>query len=452
MRVAEYPGAFALDSEEVLIKNTREILWPQIVDALTRPITAEETASALKASHGDLRDDVFFGTLEEVNAYFSDMKWTDGLPIIPPTFERVSEMMRFTDYKWDETVAVLPIAHRNTTTWHVAVNGVMAGCKPEMMPVLIALTKALGGPDFRRTIASTHAWIPFCWLNGPVARQLGIDSGQGEINEGANVAIGRFMNLALMNLCGYYIKQDRMGTFGYPMSWSMAEDEAACLRIGWQPYHVRAGYEIDDNTITAASTLLWGNNMAPSTSDPKRIVQLMAWDISERCQFALGSGRQFTFRTILLTEPVARILAQYYTSVDKLEDYLINASRRPLSERAFANYYANPGGAKDGGEHNFRQYTGHLRRTEGATQTITPEWYDSPNATIETIPTMQKGMTQFLITGDAARNKVQTMTGGGYSTVKIELPHNWDELMSERGYRPLEEFRISKDNLSSFGQ
>ena len=446
MRVAEYPGAFALDSEEVLLKNTREILWPQIVDALTRPISAEETAAALKSSHGDLRDDVFFGTLEEVNAYFAEMKWTDGLPIIPPTFERVSEMMRFTDYKWDETVAVLPIAYRNTTAWHVAVNGVMAGCKPEMMPVLIALTKALGGPDFRRTLASTHAWIPVCWLNGPVARQLGIDSGQGEINEGANMSIGRFMNLALMNLCGYYVKQDRMGTFGYPMSWCMAEDEAACQRIGWQPYHVRSGYLPDDNTITAASTLLWGNNMAPSTTDPKRIAQLMAWDISERCQFALGSGRQFTFRTILLTEPVARILANRYASVEKLEDYLISASRRPLSERVFANYYANPGGAKDGGEHNIRQYTGHLRRTEGATQTITPEWYDSPDATIETIPTMQKGMTQFLITGDAARNKVQTMPGGGCSIVKIELPHNWDELMSERGYRPLDECRISKVN------
>ncbi len=443
MRVAEYPGAFALDSEEVLIKNTREILWPQIVDALTRPITAEETASALKASHGDLRDDVFFGPLEEVNAYFTEMKWADGLPIIPPTFESVSEMMRFTDCKWDETVAVLPIAHRNTTAWHVAVNGVMAGCKPEMMPVLIALTKALGGPDFRRTLASTHAWIPFCWLNGPVARQLGIDSGQGEINEGANMAIGRFMNLALMNLCGYYVKQDRMGTFGYPMSWCMAEDEAACLRVGWQPYHVRTGYQMDDNTITAASTLLWGNNMAPSTTDPKRIAQLMAWDISERCQFALGSGRQFTFRTILLTEPVARILAQRYTSVEKLEDYLIGASRRPLSERAFANYYANPGGAKDGGEHNIRQYTGHLRRTEEATMSIKPEWHDSPDPSIETIPTMQKGMTQFLITGDAARNKVQTMPGGGYSTVLIELPHNWDELMSECGYKPLYEFKIS---------
>lgn len=440
MRVAEYPSAFALDSEELLVKNTREVLWPQIVEALTRPITNEEKAEALKASHGDLRDDVFFGTLEEVNNYFADMKWTDGLPIVPPTFEKVSQMMRFTDYRWDETIAVLPIAHRNTTAWHVAVNGVMAGCKPELMPVLVALTKALGGPDFRRTLASTHAWVPFCWLNGPVARQLGIDNGQGEINEAVNMAIGRFMNLALMNLCGYYVKQDRMGTFGYPMSWCMAEDEQACQRIGWQPYHVRAGYKMNDNTITAASTLLWGNNMAPSTTNPERIAQLMAWDISERCQFALGSGRQYTFRTILLTEPVAATLAKKYPTTDALEKYLIDASRRPLKERVFANYYANPGGAKDGGEHNIRQYTGHLRRTEGASVTQTPSWYDSTEPTIETIPTMKKGMTEFLITGDAARNKVQTMPGGGYSTVKIELPRDWNRLMSELGYQPLDEF------------
>ena len=440
MRVAEYPSAFALDSEELLVKNTREVLWPQIVEALTRPITNEEKAEALKASHGDLRDDVFFGTLEEVNNYFADMKWTDGLPIVPPTFEKVSQMMRFTDYRWDETIAVLPIAHRNTTAWHVAVNGVMAGCKPELMPVLVALTKALGGPDFRRTLASTHAWVPFCWLNGPVARQLGIDNGQGEINEAVNMAIGRFMNLALMNLCGYYVKQDRMGTFGYPMSWCMAEDEQACQRIGWQPYHVRAGYKMNDNTITAASTLLWGNNMAPSTTNPERIAQLMAWDISERCQFALGSGRQYTFRTILLTEPVAATLAKKYPTTDALEKYLIDASRRPLKERVFANYYANPGGAKDGGEHNIRQYTGHLRRTEEASVTQTPSWYDSTEPTIETIPTMKKGMTEFLITGDAARNKVQTMPGGGYSTVKIELPRDWNRLMSELGYQPLDEF------------
>ena len=443
LRIAEYPSAFALDDEATLIRNTREILWPQIVDALTMPISAEERNQGLAANHGDLRDDVFFGTIDEVNDYFKEMNWSDGLPIVPPTFEKVNDMMRFSSYRWNETVATLPIAHRNTTAWHVAVNGVMAGCKPEYMPILIALTKALGGPEFRRTLASTHAWIPFCWINGPIARQLGIDCGQGEINEAANMAIGRFMNLALMNLCGYYVKQDRMGTFGYPMSWCMAEDETAYKRVGWQPYHVREGYNINDNIVTAASTLLWGNNMAPSTTDAEKIMQLLAWDISERCQFALGSGRQFTFRTILMTEPVAKTLATVYRSTSDLEQKLINASRRPLKERVFANYYANPGGAKDGGEHNIRQYTGHLRRTEDAKDTRTPQWYDTPEAYIETIPTMQQGMTQFLITGDNSRNKLQTMPGGGYSTIKIELPANWNTLMGELGYKPLSHFHLN---------
>ena len=442
LRVAEYPGAFATHSSEELIRNTREVLWPQIVSALTTPISEEERSAGLDGPKGDIRDDVFYGTIDEINAYFNEMKWSDGLPIVPPTFEKVESFLKYTDLKWDETVAVLPIAHRNTTTWHVAVNAVMSGCKPEYMPILIALTKGLGDPNFRRTLASTHAWTPFCWLNGPVARQLGIDSGQGQINEAANVAIGRFMNLALMNLCGYYVKQDRMGTFGYPMSWCMVEDDAACLRVGWQPYHVRKDYALNDNTITLGSTLLWGNNMAPSTTNPQKLMELLAWDISERSQFALGSGRQYTFRTILMTEPVAKILADKYKNPQALEKDLIEASRRPLKERAFANYYANPGGAKDGGKHNLRQYQGHIRKTEGGEMTPTPAWYDSPEGEQMTVPTMKRGMTAFIITGDSARNKVQTMPGGGYVTIQIQLPRNWDSLMSELGYKSLKEYKL----------
>lgn len=440
MRVALYPGAFATQTAEELVRNTREILWPQIVDALTEPISDKERSDGASGSKGDIRDDAFYGTIDEINEYFTDMEWSDGLPIVPPTYEKVESFLKYTDMNWDETVAVLPVAHRNTTVWHVAVNAVMAGCRPEYMPILIALTKGLGDPEFRRTLASTHAWIPYCWLNGPVARQLGIDSGQGQINEAANVSIGRFMNLALMNLCGYYVKQDRMGSFGYPMSWCMAEDEEACLRVGWKPYHVREGFGLNESTITLSSTLLWGNNMAPSTTDPQKIMELMAWDISERSQFALGSGRQFTFRTVLMTEPVAAILSEKYRSPESLEKDLIDASRRPVKERAFANYYANPGGAKDGGAHSLKQYQGHIRKDEGGKMTATPEWYDSPDAEQMTIPTMKQGMTAFLVTGDAARNKVQTMPGGGYATIKIELPANWDTLMAELGYTPLRDY------------
>ncbi len=444
MRVAQYPGAFATHTAEELLTNTREILWPQIVDALTRPITEEERQAGASATTGDIRDDAYYGSIDEINAYFTEMKWSDGLPVIPPTFDRVNAFLKYAGKQWDETVAVLPIAHRNVTVWHVAVNAVMAGCKPELMPVLLALAKGLGDPSFRRTLASTHAWIPYCWLNGPLSRQLGLDSGQGQINEAANMAVGRFMNLALMNLCGYYVKQDRMGTFGYPMCWCMAEDDAACLRVGWKPSHVRAGYALNDNTVTLASTLLWGNNMAPSTTNPEKLTELLAWDISQRSQFALGSGRQFTFRTILMTEPVARILSGRYRSPEALEAELIETSRRPVKERAFANYYANPGGAKDGGAHTLRQYQGHIRKDEGGEMTPTPAWYDSPESEQMTVPTMKRGMTAFLITGDAARNKVQTMPGGGYATLKIELPADWDALMAELGYRPLKDFYLKE--------
>ncbi|MDY0168225.1 MAG: hypothetical protein RBS80_16875 [Thermoguttaceae bacterium] len=204
-RAATYPGAFAAHSREELLQNTREVLWPQIVEALTKPITEAEIADRREAGVGDPKDRVFAGTVDGVNRFFTEQRWTDGLPIIPPTVERVEEFLKYTDQAWDEVVGVLPIAYRETLVWHVAVNGVMAGCPPEFMPLLIAYTKALADGDYRRTLASTHAWTPFCWVNGPVARQLGIDSQQGLINEPRNAALGRFINLAMMNLGGYYI-------------------------------------------------------------------------------------------------------------------------------------------------------------------------------------------------------------------------------------------------------
>ena len=323
----------------------------------------------------------------------------------------------------------------------------MAGCKPEYMPILIAITKALGGGDFRRTLGSTHAWIPYAWLNGPVARQLGISCGQGEINSQANMSLSRFLSLALMNLAGYYVGQNRMGTFGYLQPWCLVEDEEACRRIGWQTWQEQRGYNINDNTVTLTSALLWGNNMAPSTIDPVRVMQLMAWDISERCQFALGSGKQFTNRVVMMTEPVANILKDGYPSIDQLENALIDNSRRPAYERAFANYYANAGGRKDGGEHSFRQYLSHIIRSENGAETSTPAWYDTNSETMTTVPTMQKGTTAFLITGDSSRNKVQTMPGGGFSTVRIELPANWDSLMAAKGYPLLNDLYLSHADL-----
>jgi len=443
-RAATYPGAFSSHTREELIRNTREVLWPQIVEALTKPITAEEIAERSKSIVGEARDIVFKGTVDEVNKYFTEMRWSDGLPIIPPTVERVEEFLKYIELPWDQTVAVLPIAYRETLVWHVAVNGVMAGCPPEYMPILIAFTKALADPNYRRTLSSTHAWTPYAWVNGPVARQLGIDSGQGLISEAKNAVLGRFINLAMLNLGGYYVKQDRMGTFGYLMPWVMAEDEEACLRIGWTPYHVQKGYQLNENTLTAASALLWGNNLTPATHQPEKIMQMIAWDVVEKQQFATGSGSPFVHRTVMITEYVARDLARGYRSKEKLEDALIATARRPAYQRAYANYWANPGSAFDPDKYPFERHFKKIVKDEKAELTELPPWFPKiPGmGKIHTVPVMKKGMTSILVLGDPDRNKVQCMPGGSFATIKIELPSNWDELMAELGYRPLKEFYL----------
>ncbi|MBR3624572.1 MAG: hypothetical protein IKN43_14635, partial [Selenomonadaceae bacterium] len=195
-RVAVYPGAFASHTQEELIKNTREILWPQIVEGLTKPIGADEVAAAEKSLQTSANGVVFSGTLEETQAFFEQQGWTDGLPITPPTQEVVDKFFKYTTYSKDDVIGKIPPSYRLVTAQNVAVVGAMAGCPPEYMPILIAFTKAMQDGNFRRTLSSTHAWTPYMWLNGPVSRQLGIEAGQGEISATPNKKLGRFIDLA----------------------------------------------------------------------------------------------------------------------------------------------------------------------------------------------------------------------------------------------------------------
>ena len=445
-RVAEYPGAFASHTRDELRDNTRNVLWPQILKALTTPFTEEEikaSQSVTDTSNGGI---IFKGSYDEVNRYFAQMGWTDGLPIVPPTEERVAQFLKFTDQRPDDIVAELPVAFRKTTVRHVAVNGVMSGCPAEFMPILIAFTQAMAYGDFRRTLASTHAWTPFCWLNGPLARQLGIDSAQGEISSQKNAAIGRFINLAMLNLGGYYVKENRMGTFGYLMPWCLVEDEKAAINIGWMPWNMQNGYGLNVNTLTAASALSWGNNLAPATSDAKKIMEMMAWDAVEKEQFAVGSGTPFVYRTMLVTEYVARDLATTYKSKSALEKALVETARRPLEERAYANYWGNPGSAFNPATYSIKNHAKRLGESEGSAVTKTPPWLAwSGKETVETVPVMQEGKTAILVTGDANRNKSLCVPGGGFATVRIELPKNWDKLTEELGYEPLKSFYLQTD-------
>ncbi|MBQ7176722.1 MAG: hypothetical protein IJS08_04835, partial [Victivallales bacterium] len=442
LRVAEYPGSFASHTREELLHNTRKVLWPQIKKALTEPLRQEESTS----NNADSTAIDLSGSFEEIQSIFRDSGWTDGLPIIPPTAKAVAEFLKFTDMKPDYVIGAIPPAQRSVTVRHVAVNGVMAGCPPEFMPVLLAFAEAMKDGNFRRTLVSTHAWTPYCWLNGPVARQLGLDSGQGEISEPKNAVLGRFISLALLNLGGYRVKENRMGTFGYLTPWCLVEDDKAALSVGWKPYHMQRGFGLNESTLSAASAINWGNNLVPATSDAVKIKDMIAWDAVEKQQMAVGSGMPCVYRTFLLTPDVAKALATAYSSKDALEKALLDTARVPLAQRAFANYWGNPGSSFDGGKASLARHQARIAQEEQASTTATPPWLEWTGAkTIETVPTMQEGKSIFLVTGDPTRNKELCLPGGGSATVKIHLPAAWDALMAERGYKPLASFCLKSD-------
>ena len=453
LRVAEYPGAFASHTREQLLENTRKVLWPQVKAGLVGNEkckmenvefeTAKDIRPPLTGRRPSTVEWQISGTFAEIQRIFLDSGWTDGLPMIPPTEDAVAEFLEFTDLPPDHSLGAIPPAQRNVTIRHIAANGVMAGCPPEFMPLLLAFVEAMKVGDFRRPLASTHAWTPFCWLNGPVARQLGFDCGQGEINEPKNAVLGRFLNLAMLNLGGYRVKENRMGTFGYLMPWCLVEDEAAALKVGWKPWHVQQGYSRDDSTLTAGSAINWGNNLVPATSDGEKIKDMIAWDAAEKSQMAVASGMPCTYRVFLLTEGVANDLARVYSSKDELCSAVAVAARIPLGQRTFANYWGNPGSSFNPSRYPISYHQRRVARNEGAEWTETPPWLEWTGASsMETVPAMAEGKSAFLITGDSSRNKELCIPGGGFATIKIQLPKAWDTLMAKRGYEPLAKFRL----------
>ena len=444
--VAEYPGAFASHTREELLANTRKALWPQVKAGLLGESRATRDAEGSRLEPNALRQNVepfITGTFAEIQRIFLDSGWTDGLPFVPPTEDAVAEFLRFADLPPESSLGAIPPAGREVKVRHVAANGVMAGCPPEFMPLLLAFVEAMKAGDFRRPLSSTHAWTPYCWLNGPVARQLGFDCGQGEISERKNAVLGRFINLAMLNLGGYRVKENRMGTFGYLMPWCLVEDEAAARSVGWKPWHVHKGHSIDDSTLTAASAINWGNNLVPATADAERIKDMVAWDAVEKSQMAVASGMPCTCRVFLLTEGVARNLARTYRTKDDFCRAVEEAARIPLAARAFANYWGNPGSAFSPGRYSLQMHERRIASAEGARETRTPPWLAwTDRERIETVPAMAEGKSAFLVTGDRSRNKEMCLPGGGFATVKVRLPKEWGKLMAERGYEPLAKFRI----------
>lgn len=440
LQVAVYPGPFDLHTDEVLRQNAEKELVPQIVKALTGKI--EATAEVQEKRNSEKT--VFSGTLEEINRYFSDVGWSDGAAIVPPTPERVAAFLKYTDYAPDEEIAILASANLRATPRIIAANGVMAGARPEHMPLLIAMVQAIGDPRYKvsysRRAGSTHSFQTYYWLNGPLARQLGVDFGQGLIAFPINHVIGRTMSLIERNIAGYTIKLTQVGTFGKVTSWVLAEDEESALRIGWKPNNVERGFDLNANTVTTGESTVWGQNLIPSTSDPKILMQLIAYDLTHKEQFAAGwNGSK---RTLLITPTTAQVLAEGGYTKESLKKELAATARVVTYEWAWSKVHGSYGAIYPPFEEELATTMAEARAEKGKL----PPWYPRfPGwEDIKTTPVVSgPSDLEILVLGDPSRNKVQALSANGYNTIQIRLPKNWDELMKAAGYRPLSEFLLS---------
>jgi hypothetical protein len=252
-RKAIYPGIVMNDSESELREKVATVIVPQVISELALPLEliAPQPAEAPEKV-------VVSGTLDDILDEFHARAWTDGMPIVPPTVEKVREFLSYTDGDPHEVIGIMPPADHAATRWNIAVNGVLAGCKPEYMPILVAIIEAVSAPEFRIMDAgATPGWEPLVILSGPLASQLGFNSGQGVLRVGnrANTSVGRFLRMYMRNVCGLRPGSADKGTFAYTFNCVLAENDTAVQAMGWPPYRVEQGFGLEDTTVTVMSVV-----------------------------------------------------------------------------------------------------------------------------------------------------------------------------------------------------
>jgi hypothetical protein len=213
-------------------------------------------AEKLEARHKGgtlLARKVEFGDNDDPVEVCFDRGWTDGLPVTPPTDERVLRMLGGTRRPAREVVGRMPPYLAECTVEKVAINAVMAGCKPEYMPVLLAAIEAALEPVFtlHGVLATTYFSGPIIIVNGPVARKIGMNAGINALGQGnrANATIGRALNLIVRNVGGGRPGEADRATLGAPSKFTLcfAEDESD---PSWQPLSEARGFPAGSSTVT----------------------------------------------------------------------------------------------------------------------------------------------------------------------------------------------------------
>jgi hypothetical protein len=203
----------------------------------------EVVVTMLRAEKIEVND-----TLNAIELYYQK-GWTDGLPVVPPTEERIYDMLKSVKMDPETIVGSIPERGRVFTAELVAINAVMAGCLPGYFPVVLAAVQAISEPDFglHGPSASTHGAAIMIVVNGPIIDQIGLNAGANAFGPGnrANATIGRAIRLLMINVGGSP-EFDR-STLGHPGKFSFCFAEK---KTDWTPFHVQKGFQDNESTVT----------------------------------------------------------------------------------------------------------------------------------------------------------------------------------------------------------
>lgn len=258
---------------------------------------------------------------------FAERGWTDGLPIIPPTERLVAEFVEALGAAPDTVLGVEPTKGAVITAEKVAINAVMAGCRPEYMPILAAAIDAITAPEFslHAITVSTMGAAVLVIVNGPIASDLGINSGVSVFGPGnrANASIGRAMRLITINVLGTRAGDLDKATIGHPgkYAWCVAENEELSP---WEPLHVTRGQPLETSAVTVAAGLGPFQIGQHHDDAPERILDAFVDPL-----FAMGP---------LMNEVLMMICPEHLEhfraagwAKGQIGEYLLETARRPAS-------------------------------------------------------------------------------------------------------------------------
>jgi hypothetical protein len=224
----------------------------------------------------DMRQVEWDDVVEAIETCY-ELGWTDGLPVVPPTLERVETFLHYVQRNPHEVLGSLPERRRKITVGKVAANAVMAGCLPEYFPVVIAATEAMLDDTFNLVApsASQGGSAILVVVNGPIVRGLNINCRNNLFGPGnrANATIGRAVRLILMNACAAIPGLFDRTVLGHPgkYTYCIAENET---ETHWLPLHVERGFTPEQSAVTVFAS--WGPRQVRASDEPETVLTCAA--------------------------------------------------------------------------------------------------------------------------------------------------------------------------------